>query len=65
MSSNKLQIEEIIDRALVEDLGKGDVTTDALVPGDRQGTGFIVAKKEGILAGINVANRSSIELTLN
>jgi nicotinate-nucleotide pyrophosphorylase (carboxylating) len=57
MPSNKLQIEEIIDRALAEDLGKGDVTTDALIPGDRQGTGFIVAKKEGILAGINIAKQ--------
>jgi nicotinate-nucleotide pyrophosphorylase (carboxylating) len=51
MTSNKLQIEEIIDRALAEDLGKGDVTTEALIPGDQQGTGFIVAKKAGILAG--------------
>jgi nicotinate-nucleotide pyrophosphorylase (carboxylating) len=57
MPSNKLQIEEIIDRALVEDLGKGDVTTEALIPADRRGTGFIVAKKEGILAGINVAKQ--------
>jgi nicotinate-nucleotide pyrophosphorylase (carboxylating) len=57
MSASKLQIEDIIDRALAEDLGKGDVTTDALIPGDRRGTGFIVAKKEGILAGINVAKQ--------
>ncbi len=57
MASNKLQIEEIIDRALAEDLGKGDVTTEALIPGDRQGMGFIVAKKAGILAGINVAKQ--------
>ena len=57
MSSNKFQIEEIIDRALAEDLGKGDVTTEALIPGDQQGTGLIVAKKGGILAGINVAKQ--------
>ena len=57
MPSNKLQIEEIIDRALVEDLGKGDVTTEALIPADRRGTGFIVAKKECILAGMNVAKQ--------
>ncbi|MGA8849242.1 MAG: carboxylating nicotinate-nucleotide diphosphorylase [Dehalococcoidia bacterium] len=57
MPSNKLQIEEIIDRALAEDLGKGDVTTEALIRGDQQGTGFIVAKKEGILAGIKVAKQ--------
>ena len=57
MSSSKPQIEEIIDRALAEDLGKGDVTTEALIPGDQQGTGFIVAKKEGILAGTGVAKQ--------
>ena len=57
MSSSKSQIEEIIDRAVAEDLGKGDVTTEALIPGDQQGTGFIVANKEGILAGIGVAKQ--------
>jgi nicotinate-nucleotide pyrophosphorylase (carboxylating) len=57
MSSNKPQIEEVIDRALAEDLAKGDVTTEALIPGDQRGTGFIVAKREGILAGINVAKQ--------
>jgi nicotinate-nucleotide pyrophosphorylase (carboxylating) len=57
MSSNKLQIEEMIDRALAEDLDKGDITTEALISGDRQGTGFVVVKQEGILAGINVAKQ--------
>ena len=57
MSSNKLQIEEIIDRALAEDLGKGDITTEALIHGDPRGTGFIVAKKEGILAGTGAAKQ--------
>jgi len=57
MSSSKLQIEEIIDLALAEDFGKGDVTTEALIPGDRRGTGFIVAKKEGILTGTEMAKQ--------
>ena len=57
MSSSKLEIEEIIDLALAEDLGKGDVTTEVLIPGDQQGTGFIVVKEEGILAGTGAANR--------
>jgi len=57
MSSNKFLIEEIIDRALVEDLGRGDVTTEALIPGDQRGAGFIVAKEEGILAGIEAAKQ--------
>ena len=57
MSSSKSQIEEIVDRALAEDLGKGDVTTEALISSDQRGTGFIVAKREGILAGIEVAKQ--------
>jgi nicotinate-nucleotide pyrophosphorylase (carboxylating) len=57
MPSNKPQIEETIDRALAEDLGKGDVTTEALIPGDRQGTAVMVVRKEGVLAGINVAKQ--------
>jgi nicotinate-nucleotide pyrophosphorylase (carboxylating) len=57
MPSTNLHVEEIIDRALAEDLAKGDVTTEALIPGDRQGKGVMVAKKEGILAGVNVARQ--------
>jgi nicotinate-nucleotide pyrophosphorylase (carboxylating) len=57
MSSSKSQIEEIIDRALAEDLGEGDVTTEALIPSNQQGTGFIVANKEGILAGTGAAKQ--------
>ena len=57
MSSSKSQIEEIIDRALAEDLGKGDVTTEALIPGDQRGAGFIVAKEEGVLAGTGAAKQ--------
>jgi len=57
MSSNKPQIEEIIDRALAEDLGKGDVTTEALIPSDQKGTGFVLAKEEGILAGTGAAKQ--------
>ena len=57
MPSSKLQIDETIDRALAEDRGKGDVTTEALMPGDRRGAAFMVAKREGVLAGINVAKQ--------
>jgi nicotinate-nucleotide pyrophosphorylase (carboxylating) len=57
MAASKHEIEEIIDRALAEDLGKGDVTTEALIPGDQQGTGSIVAKKQGILAGTGAARQ--------
>jgi len=57
MSATELPADEIIDRALAEDLGWGDVTTDALVSGVQRGTGFIVAKQEGILAGAGLARQ--------
>jgi nicotinate-nucleotide pyrophosphorylase (carboxylating) len=57
MPLNEAQIEEIIDRALAEDLGIGDITTEALIHGDQQGIGLIIIKREGIIAGIEVARK--------
>lgn len=50
-----LDVHRIIDRALEEDLGLGDPTTDALVPIDLQGTGAILAKAAGVIAGLPLA----------
>ncbi len=55
MSSSKSQVEEIIDRALAEDLGKGDVTTEALISHDQQGRAYLVVKASGVLTGVEVA----------
>jgi nicotinate-nucleotide pyrophosphorylase (carboxylating) len=55
MKVDRLGIRDVVARALAEDLGKGDITTDSLITREQQGTGIIVARKEGILAGIDVA----------
>jgi nicotinate-nucleotide pyrophosphorylase (carboxylating) len=57
MQLNEEQIDEIIDRALTEDLGSGDVTTDALISDDLEGKAYFLVKAEGILAGIEIAKR--------
>ena len=49
------QLEEIIDRALDEDLCLGDATTEALIPPHLQGRASFLVKAEGVLAGIGVA----------
>ena len=54
-SLERFAIEEAVDRALAEDLGSGDPTTDSLIPPGRTGRALIVAKGEGILAGGDVA----------
>jgi nicotinate-nucleotide pyrophosphorylase (carboxylating) len=45
----------IVRRALAEDLGWGDVTTDATVDSNARGKGIIVVKSLCVLAGIEVA----------
>lgn len=58
MNKHKLsedQINSIIDIALAEDTGQGDVTSEALIPPRLAGTASILAKARGILAGGEVA----------
>ena len=49
------ELDAIIDRALAEDLGGGDVTTAALIPPHLRGAASFVAKEPGVLAGVDVA----------
>lgn len=44
-----------IQRALTEDIGSGDVTTNSIVPADAWMRGQIIAKQTGIIAGLDVA----------
>jgi nicotinate-nucleotide pyrophosphorylase (carboxylating) len=56
-------ISEYIQRALEEDIGAGDVTTDTIVPAGATLRGRIVAKQDGIVAGLDVAK--DVFFTLN
>jgi len=46
---------DLVRRALEEDVGDGDVTTEAIVPADVQARGTFLVKSEGVLAGLEVA----------
>jgi nicotinate-nucleotide pyrophosphorylase (carboxylating) len=48
-------LTRLIDMALAEDIGTGDITTDYLVPCDSRGRGIIVAKEDLILCGLDIA----------
>lgn len=50
-----MTIDEIIDLALIEDLGDGDHTSLATIPKEIEGKAILTAKQKGILAGIGVA----------
>jgi nicotinate-nucleotide pyrophosphorylase (carboxylating) len=49
------EVRAIVKRALKEDIGDGDVTTNCTVPEDAWLTGRFVAKAHGVLAGLDVA----------
>ena len=48
-------LERIVHAALAEDVGAGDVTTDATVPADAVGTAALLVKEAGIVCGIRAA----------
>ena len=49
------EIVACIRRALDEDIGTGDVTTDSIVPAEARMRGQIIAKQAGVVAGLDVA----------
>jgi nicotinate-nucleotide pyrophosphorylase (carboxylating) len=49
------QLFETIRRALAEDIGPGDVTSDSIIPLEATMQGQIIAKQDGIVAGLDVA----------
>ncbi len=51
------KVDLIIENTLEEDLGSGDVTTDAIFSVDDTCKALIIAQEEGIIAGIPIAER--------
>lgn len=62
-------IDKIIQSALKEDIGDGDITTIATISREKQALASFLVKQEGILAGLSIAERvfhlldKSIEFT--
>ncbi|MCF8078849.1 MAG: carboxylating nicotinate-nucleotide diphosphorylase [Desulfobacterales bacterium] len=50
-------LDHLIDIALEEDIGPGDITTDALIDPDLSGKGVVFARQDLVVAGLQVARR--------
>ncbi len=48
-------VDGIIEAALMEDVPAGDVTSESIIPADSISTAVLLAKEEGVLAGIGLA----------
>ena len=57
-SLDMMLVDEIIHRALREDMPMGDLTTDSTIPETQEGSARIVAKEDGVLAGLPVFMRT-------
>ena len=62
MIDHCLMAARMIKLALEEDLGAGDVTTDAILDSDQEGVAYLIAREELILAGMPVFKRVFFEL---
>jgi nicotinate-nucleotide pyrophosphorylase (carboxylating) len=50
-------LNQIIQEAIVEDVGLGDITTESIVSPDLLGHGEMLAKEQGIVAGVEIAEK--------
>jgi nicotinate-nucleotide pyrophosphorylase (carboxylating) len=55
MSLDLERVRRIVREALDEDVGRGDVTSEATVPDSARGRAVLVAKQELVVAGLDVA----------
>ncbi len=54
---NKYLLEDIIKRAIIEDLNNGDVTTDNLIGDNHISSAIMTVKEDGIVSGFFVAKK--------
>ncbi len=55
MDLKQIKLKKIVEYCLIEDIGTGDLTTVATVPPDAVSTGYVVAREEGVVAGLPLA----------
>ncbi len=56
------QVDKIIDLALTEDTGCGDITSQILISPEQQGRASIIAKEEGVMAGGGIARQAFLRV---
>ena len=50
-------VDALVEQALAEDLGAGDVTSEGIVPASARARGILWGKEDGVLAGLGVFTR--------
>jgi len=50
-------VDRIVEVALEEDIGRGDITSEILIPCNLKGSAYIMVKEDGVIAGLEVIVR--------
>ncbi len=59
---DKALYRELVRRALAEDLGWGDATTEGTIDEQQRGTGRLLAKQDCVIAGLDVFEETFLQL---
>jgi nicotinate-nucleotide pyrophosphorylase (carboxylating) len=62
MPLDKALYRELVRRALAEDMGWGDATTEGTIEDGQRGHGRLLAKQESVIAGLDVAEEAFLQL---
>ena len=62
---NKKELNRIIEAAFNEDLGSGDITSNSIVSKSQIASAYILAKEEGVIAGLEIAKKVFRKLDKN
>jgi nicotinate-nucleotide pyrophosphorylase (carboxylating) len=57
MATMKLNVDRLLMMALQEDISSEDVTTNSMIREGQQGSAQLIAKQDGVLAGIDIFER--------
>ncbi len=63
--SDQQWLEDIIEAAIAEDIGSGDVTTNAIIDDQKTAKAVWLAKQDGIIAGLDIAKKVFHKLDKN
>lgn len=56
--ADRHELQDLVARALAEDLGSGDITSEAVVPSDAVARARVVQKQPGVVFGLEVAGEA-------
>lgn len=57
MDINNSQIDKIIELGIQEDIGAGDVSTEAIIRHNQNAKALLIAKQSGVIAGLAIAEK--------